>query len=79
MEDIVATLMTDRALQGLLFVVVLFAVFASERLPPVTVAVVAATAMIAFGQVVNGGLIELHRIRGPLSKKPRKIRDQGPR
>ena len=49
MEDIVTTLMNDHALEGLLFVVVLFAVFASERLPPVTVAVVAATAMIAFG------------------------------
>ncbi|MGE4305194.1 MAG: SLC13 family permease [Novosphingobium sp.] len=49
MENNIATLMNDHALQGLLFVVVLFAVFASERLPPVTVAVVAATAMIAFG------------------------------
>lgn len=37
MENIIATLMNDHALQGLLFVVVLFAVFASERLPPVRI------------------------------------------
>lgn len=49
MEGIIPTLMGDRALLGFIFVIVLFAIFASERLPPVTVAVVAATTMIAFG------------------------------
>ena len=41
--------MTNDALQGLIFIVVLFVVFAAERLPPVTIAVIAAAAMILFG------------------------------
>ncbi len=48
--DIVATIFTEyRPFLGLVFVIGLFAIFASERLPPVTVAVVAAATMIALG------------------------------
>ncbi|MCC2602368.1 SLC13 family permease [Sphingopyxis yananensis] len=49
MNDIITALMTNDALQGLIFIVVLFVVFAAERLPPVTIAVIAAAAMILFG------------------------------
>lgn len=49
METFLAALVEHRPILGLLFMVVLFAAFASERLPPVTVAVVGAIAMIAFG------------------------------
>lgn len=49
MDTLVGLLGEHRALLGLIFTAVLFLAFASERLPPVTVAVAGATAMIAFG------------------------------
>lgn len=67
MDDIVTKLMNDYALQGLLFVVVLFAVFASERLPPVTVAVVAATAMITFGWLTPALVMEAFANPAPIT------------
>lgn len=49
MDWVITTLAEHQALLGLLFIIGLFALFASERLPPVTVAIAAATMMIAFG------------------------------
>lgn len=49
MLDLIALLAEQRAVLGLFFVAGVFIIFASERFPPVTVAILAATAMIAFG------------------------------
>lgn len=50
MPDSIAALMADyRPFLGLVFMIGLFALFAAERLPPVTVAVLGAGLMIAFG------------------------------
>ncbi len=47
--DIAALMNQHLPLLGLVFILILFVVFATERFPPVTVAVVGAAAMIAFG------------------------------
>lgn len=49
MHDLLATLADPRPLLGLFFVAALFVAFALERFPPVTIAIVGAGAMIAFG------------------------------
>ncbi|MBM7407789.1 SLC13 family permease [Arthrobacter sp. TPD3018] len=50
MFDVVATvLQAHQPVIGLVFIVALFAAFASERFPPVTIAIVGAGAMIVFG------------------------------
>ncbi len=49
MDSFIAVINDHRPLLGLVFIVGLFVAFASERLPPVTVAIVGAVAMIAFG------------------------------
>lgn len=49
MHDLLVTLADPRPLLGLFFVAALFVAFALERFPPVTIAIVGAGAMIAFG------------------------------
>jgi di/tricarboxylate transporter len=49
LDTIIAPAHAHQAVLGLVFVVALFVAFASERFPPVTIAIVGAGAMIVFG------------------------------
>ena len=49
MPSLITAVHAHQPILGLVFIVLLFAAFASERLPPVTVAIVGAAAMMVFG------------------------------
>lgn len=65
--DLLSFLATHQPLLGLVFILVLFGVFAAERFAPVTVAIAGAALMIAFGWVTPARVTEAFANPAPIT------------